>query len=136
MFGGDNSDGIAMGDLWSYANAGSTGATWTYIPSGNVDAGEAPYMRKLAGWSCGAGSCVLMGGLSTRVYNDTWIFDEPAPGLVPDEMQPASLLPVGRNTQAMAYDPDRGNTSCLAGLGLYLLADTHTFNAATKTWRR
>ena len=137
MFGGDNSDGIAMGDLWSYANAGSTGATWTYIPGGNVDAGEAPYMRKLAGWSCGAGSCVLMGGLSTRVYNDTWIFDEPARAWSQMKCSRRVFCPSGRNTQAMAYDPDRGEHVMFGGdSGSYLLADTHTFNAATKTWRQ
>ena len=119
MFGGDNSDGIAIGDLWSYANAGSSGATWTYIPGGNIDAGEAPYMRKRAGWSCGAGSCVLMGGLSTRIYNDTWIFDEPTRTWSQMKCSRRVFCPSGRDSQAMAYDAGpRGARHVWRGLGL------------------
>jgi len=137
MFGGDNSDGIAIGDLWSYANAGSSGATWTYIPGGNIDAGEAPYMRKRAGWSCGAGSCVLMGGLSTRIYNDTWIFDELTRTWSQMKCSRRVFCPSGRNSQAMAYDAVRGVHVMFGGdSDSYLLADTYTFNAATKTWRQ
>jgi hypothetical protein len=137
MFGGDNSDGTATGDLWSYAITGSTNATWTYIPGGNIDAGEAPYMRKVAGWSCGAGSCVLMGGLSTRIYNDTWIFDESTRTWSQMKCSRRVFCPSGRSSQAMAYDPVRGVHVMFGGdSGSDLLADTYTFNAATKTWRQ
>jgi hypothetical protein len=137
MFGGDNIDGTAMGDLWSYADAGSTGARWTYIPGGNIDAGEAPYMRKFAGWSCGAGSCVLMGGLSTRIYNDTWIFDESTRTWSQMKCSRRVFCPSGRHAQAMAYDPVRGVHVMFGGdSSSDLLADTYTFNAATRTWRQ
>jgi hypothetical protein len=136
MFGGDDSSGQSMADLWSYGNAGSTGATWTYIPGGNIDAGEAPYTRKFAGWSCGAGSCVLMGGLSTKYYNDTWIFDESTQTWSQMKCSRRVFCPSARAFQAMAYDAQRGvhvmfGGSASAGT---MLADTYMFNVATRTW--
>jgi len=134
MFGGDGANGTAIADLWAYANAGSTGAVWTYIPGGNIDAGEAPYARKGAGWSCGGGSCVLMGGLSTKYYNDTWIFDESTRTWTQMRCSRRVFCPSARSNQAMAYDPARGTHVMFGGDSGSVLADTYTFNAATKTW--
>jgi len=141
MFGGDDSSGQAMADLWSYANAGSTAATWTYIPGGNIDAGEAPYTRKVAGWSCGAGSCVLMGGLSTRLYGDTWIFDESTRTWSQVKCSRRVFCPPARASQAMAYDPVHGVHVMFGGYAgtswdFFWWADTYTFNVATRTWKQ
>jgi len=138
MFGGDSSGGTALADLWAYSNAGSTNGTWTYIPGGNIDAGEAPYNRKSAGWSCGAGSCVLVGGLSTRIYNDTWIFNESTRTWSQLNCGRRVFCPSARAAQAMAYDPVRGVHVMFGGYSSagVVLVDTYTFNAATKTWRQ
>ncbi len=138
MFGGDDANGSAIADLWAYSNAGSTGATWTYIPGGNIDAGEAPYNRKFAGWSCGAGTCVLMGGLSTRYYSDTWIFDESTQTWSQMKCSRRVFCPSARTNQVMAYDPAHGVHVMFGGevSDGTLSADTYTFNAATRTWKQ
>lgn len=136
MFGGDGANFTAIADLWAYSNAGSTGARWTYIPGGNIDAGEAPYNRKGAGWSCGAGSCVLVGGVSTKYYNDTWIFDESIQAWSQVKCSRRVFCPSGRAFQAMTYDPLHGVHVMFGGevSDGTMTADTYTFNAATGTW--
>lgn len=139
MFGGDGSSGTAIADLWSYANAGSTGARWTYIPGGSIANGTAPSWRKGAGWSCGAGLCVLSGGMSTKMYKDTWIFNESTQTWSQVTCGRRSFCPAARAFQAMAYDPDRASYVMFGGYAgtnspYYWLADTATFNAATRTW--
>ena len=139
MFGGDNADGTQIADLWMYADAGSTNARWTYIPGGNYTAGQAPYPRKGAGWSCAGGSCVLMGGLSTKMYNDTWIFNESTLTWSPVTCGRRAVCPPARAFQAMAFDPARGVHVMFGGYAgtnepNFWRADTYTFSTATRTW--
>ena len=139
MFGGDGASFTAIADLWAYSNAGSTGAGWTYIPGGSIAAGSAPSWRKGAGMSCAAGLCVLAGGMSTKMYNDTWIFSESTQTWSQVTCGRRSFCPAARAFQAMAYDPDRGSHVMFGGYAgtnasSFWLADTSTFNAATKTW--
>jgi hypothetical protein len=139
MFGGDGANGAVIGDLWAYSNAGSTGATWTYIPGGNYTAGEAPYPRKGGGWSCGAGLCVLAGGMSTKMYGDTWIFSESTGAWSQVTCGRRAVCPPARAFQAMAYDPVRALHVMFGGYAgtnqdVFYWADTYTLNAATKTW--
>jgi hypothetical protein len=135
MFGGDRDGGTAIADLWSYANAGSTNAKWTYIPGGNYTAGEAPDPRKGAAWSCATGSCVLMGGVSTSYKADTWIFNESTQTWSLMKCGRRIVCPSARAFSVMAYDPARGMHVLFGGdrSGTYL-ADTFTFNASTRTW--
>jgi len=139
MFGGDGADGTQIADLWAYANAGSSGARWTYIPGGNYTAGGAPYPRKGGGWSCAAGLCVLAGGLSTKMYSDTWIFNESTLTWSQVTCGRRAVCPPARAFQAMAYDPVRELHVMFGGYAgtnsdAMWLADTYTFNTATKTW--
>ena len=141
MFGGEDSSGTVIGDLWSYANAGSTGAAWTYIPGGSVSAGLAPAPRKGAGLSCGAGLCVLVGGLSTKMYGDTWIFTESTQTWLQLNCGRRVFCPPVRSFQAMAYDPARAVHVMFGGYAgtnfdNMWWSDTYTFNAATKTWKQ
>jgi hypothetical protein len=136
MFGGDGSSGGVVGDiLWSYSKAGSTGATWTYIPGGT----SAPGPRHGAGWSCGAGMCVAANGVSTSLYKETWIFNEST--LTWSQVGCSSrrvICPSARSFPAMAYDPVHGVHVMFGGEdgNWTALADTYTFNAATKAWRQ
>lgn len=136
MFGGDGSEHNVISErLWSYSNAGSTGATWTYIPSGT----SAPSPRKGAGWSCGAGLCVAVNGTSTSWYKETWIFNESTLTWSQAVCGRRALCPSVRTYPAMAYDPLRGVHVLFGGEGNSdpsILADTYTFNAATKTWKQ
>lgn len=141
MFGGDGSDGTQIADLWAYANAGSTGATWTFIPGGSIASGTAPSWRKGAGLSCGAGACVLVGGMSTKMYGDTWLFNESTQAWSQLNCGRRVLCPPARAFQAMAYDPVRGVHVMFGGYAgssqdFSDWADTYTFNAATKTWKQ
>ena len=134
MFGG-NKDGTAIGDLWVYANAGSSGATWTYIP---VPSGtSAPSARAWLGWSCGAGLCVAAGGMSTSYKAETWIFNESTRTWSQVSCGRRVFCPSARAGSAMAYDPAHGVHVLFGGdSGMALLADTYTFNASTKTWKQ
>ena len=139
MFGGDDANGTQIADLWAYANAGSSGARWTYIPGGSIANGTAPSWRKGAGWSCSNGLCVLAGGISTKIYNDTWIFNESTLTWSPVTCGRRALCPPARAFQAMAYDPARGVHVMFGGYAgtnapSFYWADTYTFSAATKTW--
>jgi hypothetical protein len=132
MFGG-NKDGTAIGDLWVYANAGSSAATWTYIPGGT----STPYPRAYPGWSCGAGLCVAAGGMSTKYYNETWIFSESTRTWSYVNCRNRAPCPSARAASAMAYDPAHGVHVLFGGdSNLEVLADTYTFNAPTKTWKQ
>jgi hypothetical protein len=133
MFGG-NKDGTAISDLWSYANAGS-GATWTYIPVPNGT--SAPSARAWLGWSCGAGLCVLAGGMSTSYKADTWVFTESTKAWSQVTCGRRALCPSARAGSAMAYDQAHGVHVLFGGdTGIALLADTYTFNALTNTWKQ
>lgn len=137
MFGGDGSDGTPIGDLWSYANAGSTAATWTFVPGGSVANGTAPAGRKGAGWSCAAGLCVLAGGMSTKLYNDTWLFNESTQTWSQVTCGRRAVCPQARAFQAMAYDPVRHVHVMFGGtIWTDWLADTYTFDTSTKAWTR
>jgi hypothetical protein len=133
MFGG-NKDGTAIADLWVYANAGSTGAAWSYIPGGT----SAPSARAYPGWSCGAGLCVLTGGMSTSYKADTWILSESARTWSQVTCGRRAFCPSARSGSAMAYDSAHGVHVLFGGdeNGLTLVADTYTFNASTKTWKQ
>ena len=137
MFGG-NKDGTAIGDLWVYANVGSSGATWTYVPVDASAPGTSyPSPRAYVGWSCGAGLCVLAGGMSTSYKADTWIFTESTGTWSQVSCGRRVFCPFARSGHVMAYDPAHGVHVMFGGdsEGLTLLADTYTFSAPTKTWK-
>jgi len=134
MLGGMADSGTVIGDLWSYANAGSTGATWTYIPGGT----SAPSPRRSLGWSCGAGQCVAANGVALGFLNETWIFSESAKTWSQISCR-RTPCPSGRMGPAMAYDQLHGVHVLFGGEGggdPMLLADTYTFNVASKAWTR
>lgn len=140
MFGGEDSFGNPLGDLWSYSNAGSTNAKWTYIP-GSSTARTAPTPRKGAGWSCGGGRCVLVGGSTTKIYNETWIFNESIQTWSKLSCGRRVFCPPARAFQAMAYDPAFGLHVMFGGYAgtnqdVFYWADTYTFNAATNNWTK
>jgi hypothetical protein len=133
MFGGMANSGTVIGDLWSYANAGSTGATWTYIPGGT----SAPSPRRSLGWSCGAGLCVAANGATgASMPVETWLFSESTRTWTQATCGRRALCPSARMGPAMAYDPSHGVHVLFGGDGWTngLLADTYTFNTSTKTW--
>jgi hypothetical protein len=132
MFGGMSSSSSVIGDLWSYANAGS-GATWTFIPGGT----SAPSPRRSIGWSCGAGLCVAANGVNLGFFNETWVFSESTRTWSQVSCGRRVLCPSGRMGPAMAYDQLNGVHVLFGGEGSgdpMLLADTYIFNAASKVW--
>jgi hypothetical protein len=82
-----------------------------------------------------------MGGLSTKIYSDTWIFDESTQAWSQLTCGRRVFCPPARSNQAMAYDPARGVHVMFGGYAgtsadFFWWADTYTFNAATKTWKQ
>ena len=77
-----------------------------------------------------------MGGVSTKYYNDTWIFDESIQAWSQVKCSRRVFCPSGRAFQAMTYDPLHGVHVMFGGdSGTYpYLADTYTFSTVTKTW--
>jgi hypothetical protein len=137
MFGGTSDGGQSdLDDLWSYANAGSTGASWTFIPGGTSH----PSQRDLMGWSCGGGQCVMVNGFRYASWvKETWIFNESTGTWSQVSCGRRVLCPSERVAPAMAYDPGHGVHVLFGGEGAsdpMLLGDTLLFNAATKTWQQ
>jgi hypothetical protein len=135
MFGGTPGGGMGMNDLWSYSNAGSTGAIWTFIPGGNVTPGP----RRSLGWSCGGGRCVAANGTSgTSMLKETWIYSEATQTWSQVACNIRRVLcPSARMGPTMAYDPAHGNHVLFGGDGWpELLNDTFVFDAGTNTWRQ
>jgi hypothetical protein len=137
MFGGTAGTGVGMTDLWSYANAGSTGATWVFIQSGI----SAPGPRRSLGWSCGGGQCVAANGTSgTSLLKETWIYSESTQTWSQIACSNRRVVcPSGRMAPTMAFDPSRGVHLLFGGEGNgdpMILADTFEFNGVTKTWRQ
>jgi hypothetical protein len=124
MFGGDNASGTALNDLWYFSVA--TGQ-WTLLTPASRT--QSLYGRKLAALSCGEGQCVLFGGSSIKLYNETWYFAEPTGtastvtwGQV--SCRKAGACPAPRYAPLMAFDPSRryrvsfgGKSSDGLGLG-------------------
>jgi hypothetical protein len=134
MFGGAASSSSDLGDLWMYANAGSTGASWTFIPGGALT----PGVRHVAGWSCGGGQCVLVNGWRGSGWvKETWILSESAQTWSQVNCT-RYFCPTSRAGPTMAYDPTQGVHVLFGGEdSLYkILADTYTFNGSSKTWRQ
>jgi len=135
MFGGTSVGGASdLDDLWSYANAGSTGATWTMMPRGT----SAPSQRDLMGWSCGGGQCVMANGMRyTSWVKETWVFNESTQAWSQVGCNIRRVLcPSERRGPAMAYDPMHGVHVLFGGEYLTLLADTFVFNGSTKSWKQ
>ena len=135
MFGGDGSAyaGDERADLWSYANAGSTNANWTFVPGGT----SAPSVRHQTGWSCGTGQCVMVNGFRGVSYvKETWIFNEST--RVWSQVGCSRRVPCvsERAGPTMAYDPPHGVHVLFGGAYQQMLADTWLFNASTKTWQQ
>ena len=135
MFGGTPGGGMGMNDLWSYANAGSTGATWTFIPGGNTTPGP----RRSLGWSCGGGQCVAANGTSgTSSLKETWVYSESTQTWSQVACNNRRVLcPSARMGPTMAYDPAHGVHVLFGGDGwASLLDDTFLFDATTRTWKQ
>jgi hypothetical protein len=136
MFGGAANGGADLGDLWSYANAGSTGATWTFISGGT----SVPSVRHLMGWSCGGGQCVMVNGWRGSSWvKETWVFNESTQTWSQATCGRRALCPSYRAGPTMAYDPPHGVHVLFGGEGdgdPMLLADTFLFNAGTRTWKQ
>jgi hypothetical protein len=135
MFGGTSDGGESdLDDLWSYASAGSTGASWTFIPGGT----SSPSQRDLMGWSCGGGQCVMVNGFRYASWvKETWIFNESTQAWSQASCGRRVLCPSYRAGPTMAYDPPHGIHVLFGGQGdgdPMLLADTLLFNAVTRTW--
>lgn len=137
MFGGDSASGGVTNDLWYY---GTASGQWTLLtPSSRT---QSLYGRKLAALSCGAGQCVLFGGLSTKVYSETWYFTEPAGasasvtwGQV--SCSKAGTCPAPRYAPLMAFDPLRRYHVSFGGWGSgdIELGDTWTLDGTRWTRR-
>jgi Galactose oxidase, central domain len=132
MFGGMSTWSSWLGDLWAYANAGSSGGTWTLIPGGT----STPSPRRSFGWSCGAGQCVAANGITSGFIKETWIFSESTQTWSQVNCRRV-LCPSFRMGPTMAYDPARGIHVMFGGDGnTTMLADTFTFNTVTKAWKQ
>lgn len=136
MFGGDGASGTAMKDLWYYSVA--TGQ-WTLLTPASRT--QSLYGRKLAALSCGEGQCVLFGGVSTKLYSETWYFAEPTGtastvtwGQV--SCAKAGACPSPRFAPLMAFDPSRHYRVSFGGHGSdgLVLGDTWTFSGTR--WMR
>jgi len=136
MFGGMDPGSSDLADLWSYANAGSTGATWTLVPGGIAT----PSVRHLMGWSCGAGQCVMVNGWRGSAWvKETWIFNESTQTWSQLSCGRRVFCPSERAGPTMAYDPQHGVHLLFGGEGAsdpMVLNDTLLFNAATKSWQQ
>ena len=135
MFGGTPGGGMGMSDLWSYSNAGSTGATWTFIPGGTTTPGP----RRSLGWSCGAGQCVAANGTTgTSSLKETWVYTESTQSWSQVACNNRRVLcPSARMAPTTAYDPSHGVHVLFGGDGwTTLFNDTYLFDASIRTWRQ
>jgi len=137
MFGGDSASGTAMNDLWYYSV--DTGQ-WTLLTPASRT--QSLYGRKLAALSCGEGQCVLFGGLSTKLYNETWYFSEPtgtASTVTWSQVScsKAGACPSPRYAPLVAFDPSLHYRVSFGGFdGDYVgLGDTWTLSGTRWTRR-
>lgn len=134
LYGGDGADGVALGDLWYYR---AFEHTWTVIvPSGT----SKPIGRKLAGWSCGGGQCVMEGGINTKLLDETWVFTEATNAWSKVRCTTRMPCPPARYGATLAFDETVGE-HLLFGGGISsaspadsVLDDTHVFDPGTRTW--
>ena len=136
LFGGDNASGIATNDLWTFD---TTSGQWTLLtPSSRT---QSLYGRKLAGLSCGEGQCVLFGGLSTKVYAETWYFAESSGtgstvtwGQV--SCSKGGTCPLPRYAPMLAFDPVRHYHVAFGGTGSNSVTLGDTWTLGGNRWTR
>jgi hypothetical protein len=79
---------------------------------------------------------VAANGITGGVLRETWIFSE-STGTWSQLNCKRAYCPSGRMAPTMAFDPVRGEHVMFGGdAWTSLLADTHVFNAATRTWKQ
>ena len=135
MFGGStvvSSGPIDLNDLWSYASAGSTGATWTFIRPGKFSPGP----RHHVGWSCGGGRCVTSNGGYVGPLKETWVFTESNSSWSQVNCSGRRVVcPSARLHPTMAYDPLHLTHVLFGGSkGGVAFNDTFTFSPDAMTW--
>jgi len=135
MFGGStvvSSRPVDLSDLWTYANAGSTGASWTYVSTGT----SAPGPRHHVGWSCGGGRCVTSNGAYVGLLKETWVFTESTNSWSQVSCSSRRVVcPSARMFPTMAYDPLHGTHILFGGSAAGIASnDTFTFNPTVMTW--
>jgi len=134
MFGGQGGAAASwadFGDLWVYANAGSTAATWTYVPPGT----SAPGPRHHVGWSCGGGYCVTSNGVMVSMLKETWVYAESSGSWSQVSCSRRVLCPSARMHPTMAYDPLHGTHILFGGSdGSTAYDDTFTFSPVKMAW--
>ena len=117
------------------ANAGSTGATWTFIPGGTQ---QRPGPRRRLGLVVRReASALLANGTSgTSMLKETWIFNESTQTWSQVTCSRRVLCPSARMGSHAWHTirPRRARPVRRGGWDRRLLADTFMFNAATKTW--
>jgi hypothetical protein len=132
MFGGAGGAQLNwqdLNDLWVYTNAGLSTAGWTYIDTGS----NAPGPRHHVAWSCGAGYCVLSGGVPR--YDETWVFSEASSSWTQVNCSRRAACPPRRFAAAMAYDPSHDSHILFGGEYNSSLADTWSFGVSTMKWK-
>lgn len=130
--GGLSASYAVFSDLWTYTNAGSTGAKWTYVSTGS----SAPGPRQHVGWSCGGGRCVTANGNNgVGLLKETWVFTESSSSWSQVNCGRRVICPSARQFVTMAYDPLHGTHVLFGGYdGRVASNDTFTFNPTSMTW--
>lgn len=136
MFGGDSAAGANMNDLWYYR---LSSGQWTQLTPASRT--QALYGRKLAALSCAEGSCALFGGVSTKLYNETWYFAEPSDTSSTVSWSRLScnkttVCPSPRHSALMAFDTSRHYRVTFGGVITNFVVAGDTWTLSGTRWTR
>ncbi len=129
VFGGDGADQSPVAsDLWYYS---TTADAWRVAATNR----SRPDGRKHPGLSCGAGRCLLFGGVRLGPLGDTWVYQEAQERWSKFSCKRRSC-PSARWGTAIAYDPSRFYHVAFGGIDQQSLGDTFTFSSGRwTTWQ-
>jgi hypothetical protein len=126
LFGGRESNGAPLGDLWAY-NLPANG--WTPV----TEDGPPARFGHNAAWVDGVGLVIFAGQAGATFYNDLWAFDPAAESW--QQLPAGGAVPVPRYGSCAAIGPD-GRLWISHGFTQegQRFADTRAYDFSTDTW--
>ena len=114
VFGGQDSTGARLGDLWQLDLSGLSGGAWTQL---SVGGGPTPRIMPTMVLDTVAQRLVLFGGLSTAAQNDTWVWDLALTGW--SALAPTGTLPPVRYGAGGMFDASLNRMVVFGGQGAF-----------------
>jgi len=112
VFGGHDSQGVKLQDLWALDLSGPTTGAWTQLSAGG---GPSARLLPAMAYDSLQQRVVLFGGLGGTYFNDTWVWDLTGGGWL--QLAPTGTLPATTYSSRAMFDASLNRMVVVGGLG-------------------